>query len=612
MSVESRAAAARKYNQAADTDISIYEQDAEFIYTDWEIKDLNVAVYCRVSTDSDEQATSFALQKAYYEDYVAKHPNWTLVDIFADEGISATSYKRRDDFNRMLNDCKGGRIDLIITKNVSRFSRNVVDCIGLARELLHAKHKVGIFFQEQGINTLTHGNEMILTIMAAIAQAESNLKSESMLWSIGGRFQRGQFLTPTNNLLGYYTDKEGNMQIEEEGAKTVRAIFKAFLAGCSLPKIAFLLSLYQRPTAKGNLYWSNGSVRNILQNEKMCGDVVAQKTYTVDVYSHKAAKNKGQKRSFYKRDHHPAIVSRKEYVQALMMLKSKRNSPYFNPDYIIQVVRKGLLAGFIPVNPAFGGYSPTHYMGAFEATGIASPPVSGEVVDVKNAKIARIQEFSHSTLAGVTITSKKLKFNQDCVAFFGEAEFVELLFHPTEWLLAVRLTTAENKNAVLWDAKPIAAAHLCKTFYTFCGWEPQIGYKVMADFYARGNERLLMFDLSNAEFFIKEKMKDITINESGEEVSVIKEVISFFTPESWDDFGKGCPAHAAAGRRWLAHALDDWLLDAPAENVPGFDNYETIQTDKELLFCSEEAMSQSFGVCLETENPILREVTVNA
>jgi len=271
-----------------------------------------------------------------------------------------------------------------------------------------------------------------------------------------------------------------------------------------------------------------------------------------------------------------------------------------------------LLAGFIPVNPAFGGYSPMHYMGAFEAAGVVPPPVSGEVVDVKNAKVARIQEFSHSTLAGVTVTSKKIKFNQDCVAFFGEAEFVELLFHPTEWLLAVRRTTAENKNAVLWDAKPIAAAHLCKTFYTFCGWEPQIGYKVMADFYARGNESLLMFDLSNAEFFIKEKMKDITINESGEEVSVIKEVISFFTPESWDDFGKGCPAHAAAGRRWLAHALDDWRVDTPAENVPGFDSYDTIQTDKELLFCSEEAMSQSFGVCLETENPIPREVTVNA
>jgi hypothetical protein len=344
----------------------------------------------------------------------------------------------------------------------------------------------------------------------------------------------------------------------------------------------------------------------------MCGDVIAQKTTTVDVYSHKAVKNRGQKRSFYKHDHHPAIVSRKEYVQALMLLKSRRSSPYFNPDYIIQVVREGLLAGFIPVNPAFGGYSPTHYMGAFEAARVASPSVTGEAVDIKNAKVARIQEFSHFVLAGVTITSKKLKFNQDCIAFFSEAEFVELLFHPTERLLAVRRTTTENKNAVLWDAAPIAASHLCRTFYTFCGWEPKIGYKVMADFFVRGDEKLLMFELSNAEFFLKEKMKDITINENGEEVSIIKDVISFFTPESWDDFGKDCPAHAAAGRRWLAHALDDWRVDAPAENVPGFDSYETIQTDKELLFCSEEAMSQSFGACLEAKNPIISEVITNA
>lgn len=220
------------------------------------------------------------------------------------------------------------------------------------------------------------------------------------------------------------------MQIEEDGAQTVRAIYKAFLSGCSLAKIAFLLTYYQRPTTKGNIYWSGGSVRNILQNERFCGDIVAQKTYTVDVYSHKAAKNKGQKRSFYKRDHHPAIVSRKEYVQALMMLKSRRNSPFFNTDYAIQVVRRGLLAGFIPVNPAFGGYSPTHYMGAFEAAKVENPEVSGKVVEVKHAKVARIQEFSHSALASVTISGKKLRFNQDCVNFLRWAGTRSCCFTP--------------------------------------------------------------------------------------------------------------------------------------------------------------------------------------
>jgi len=358
MSDESRDAKKKRYEKDADTDLVFFEQEPEFIQTDWEDKALNVAVYCRVSTESKNQATSFTLQKKYYEEFVAEHKNWTLIDIYADEGLSATSYTKRDNFKRMLEDCKAGKIDLIITKNVSRFSRNVVDCLGVARDLLHARHPVGIYFQEQNLNTLTNGNEMILTMMSSIAQAESEMKRESMLWSYDKRFSRGQFLTPTNNLLGYYTDAQGNLQIDEEGAKTVRAIFKSFLAGYSLTKIAYLLSYYQRRTTKNNFYLSSGSVRGILINERMCGGVVAQKTITLDVISHKSIKNVGQKRSVYKRDHHPA----REYIQALMILKSRRGSVYFNPDYMVRVVRNGLLAGFIPVNPSFGGYSPTHYM----------------------------------------------------------------------------------------------------------------------------------------------------------------------------------------------------------------------------------------------------------
>jgi DNA invertase Pin-like site-specific DNA recombinase len=369
MSLESRSQKKKRYEKEADTDLVFFEQEPEYVQTDWEDKNLRVAVYCRVSTENDNQATSFALQKKYYEEYVAEHRNWTLVDIYADEGLSATSYTKRDNFKRMLADCKLEKIDLIVVKNVSRFSRNVIDCLGIARDLLHAKHPVGIYFQEHNLNTLTNGNEMILTMMSSIAQAESEAKREAMLWSYDKRFSRGQFLTPTNNLLGYYTDEDGNMQIDEENAQTVRAIYRSFLAGYPMTKIAYLLSFYKRPTAKGNSYWSSSSVRGILINERYCGDVVAQKTFTIDVISHKAVKNEGQKRSVYKRDHHPAIVSRKEYIQVMLMLKSKRGSSYFNPDYMIKVIRQGLLAGFIPLNPAIGGYSPIHYMGAFEAAG---------------------------------------------------------------------------------------------------------------------------------------------------------------------------------------------------------------------------------------------------
>ncbi len=595
----------KRYEQDADTDLVFFEQEAEFIQTDWEQKALRVAVYCRVSTDNDNQSTSFSLQKKYYEEFVAQHNNWILVDIYADEGLSATSFTKRENFKRMLEDCRAGKIDLIITKNVSRFSRNVVDCLGIARDLLRSKHPVGIFFQEQNLNTLTNGNEMILTMMSSIAQAESETKRDAMLWSYDKRFSRGQFLTPTNNLLGYYTDENGDMQIDEEGAKTVRAIFGAFLGGYSLTKIAYLLTNFKRPTAKGNIYWSSSSVRGILINERMCGDVVAQKTFTIDVISHKAIKNEGQKRSVYKRDHHPAIVSRREYIQALLLLKSARGSIYFNPEYMLRVIRIGLLAGFIPVNPAFGGYSPTHYMSALDTANIYTPPVSGQIIEVKNATVARIQEFAHSTLASVTISVKQIRFNTDCIHFFENTAFVELLFHPAEKILAVRPADKKDKNAILWNTKPIAGGSICKNIYAFCGWDKKITYKVMADCFTRESEKVMMFDLHSAEFFMKEFIEKLTINDNGEQINVWKEMSKLLQPEKWrEDFGRDIISHATTCRRWLARTLDDWQVDAPAENVDGFNNYEAILTEKEISCQSDNNMSLSFGIYFEEKNTI--------
>ncbi len=480
--------------------------------------------------------------------------------------------------------------------------------MGIARDLLHAKHPVGIYFQEQNLNTLTNGNEMILTMMSSIAQAESEAKREAMLWSYDKRFSRGQFLTPTNNLLGYYTDEDGNMQIDEESAKTVRAIFKAFLAGYSLNKIAYLLSYYQRPTAKGNTYWSSSSVRGILVNERMCGDIVSQKTFTRDVISHKAIKNVGQKRSVYKRDHHPAIVSRQEYIHALMLLKSQRGSVYFNPDYMLRVIRKGLLAGFIPVNPTFGGYSPTHYMGALEAANVQLPRITGSIVDVKNAIVTRIQEFSHSSLASVTISEKSLRFNSDCIAFFADTAFAELLFHPAEKTMAVRRTSKDNRNAILWNTKPISSGNLCKNIYAFCGWDTKINYKAMADCFVRSDDKVLLFDLGNAEFFMKEVVEKLSFDSNGEQVSDWKEVSKLLQPDSWRDFGRDCLSHATSGRQWLARTLDEWLVCLPAENVPGFDDYETILTEKEISCQNDIDMSETFGRYLESsDKPISEE-----
>ena len=198
---------------------NIYDEDRE----------LRVAVYARVSTDDPRQTSSYELQKNHYTDFVNRHPNWKLVEIYADEGISGTSLNHRESFLRMIEDCYRGKIDMIITKSVSRFARNIMDCIGYVRQLKELKPPIGIRFEAEGIFTLDANSEMTLSFMAAMAQEESHNKSEIMNASIEMRFKRGIFLKPP--LLGYDVNEDGELIINEEEAKTVRLIFFMYLYG---------------------------------------------------------------------------------------------------------------------------------------------------------------------------------------------------------------------------------------------------------------------------------------------------------------------------------------------------------------------------------------------
>ena len=244
-----------------------------------------VAVYVRVSTDSINQTSSFELQKNYYTDIVEKHKGWTLVDIYADEGISGTSLKHRDSFLKMIEDCKTGKIDLIVTKSVSRFARNLEDCIHYVRELRSMPHPVAIYFEVENIYTLNEDTEMILAFTATLAQEESRNKSKSMNASIEMRFSRGVLLTPV--LLGYDHDEDGNLVINEEEANTVRLIFFLYLYGYSCEQIAKKLTELGRKTKINNEIWSASTVSGILHNERHCGDVIARKTYTPNYLNHK-------------------------------------------------------------------------------------------------------------------------------------------------------------------------------------------------------------------------------------------------------------------------------------------------------------------------------------
>ena len=283
-----------------------------------------VCAYCRVSTDDANQTSSYELQKNHYEDMIKEHAGWNLVGIYADEGISGTSLLHRDEFNRMISDCQAGRIDLIVTKSVSRFARNIVDCIAKVRELANMKPQVGVFFETEHIYTLDNTSEMMLAVLSVAAQEESHTKSEIMNISIEQRFSRGIFLTP--KLLGYDKDEDGNLVINETEADTVRLCYYLFLSGFPTSEIAEVLMDLGRKTKLGNTKWTGSAVVNILRNERHCGDVLSRKTFTPNYLDHKSKKNNHDRNQYRQADHHEAIVSREIYNAAQKLLEAGKYS----------------------------------------------------------------------------------------------------------------------------------------------------------------------------------------------------------------------------------------------------------------------------------------------
>lgn len=274
-----------------------------------------VAAYARVSTDFEEQLTSFETQVSYYTDYIRSHEGWDFVKVYSDEGITGTSIKLRAGFQQMVSDALAGRIDLIITKSISRFARNTVDSLTMIRKL--KDNGVEVYFEKENIWTFDSKGELIITIMSSIAQEEARSISENITWGWRSRFADGRF--PITNTLGYrYRDGE-NVIIEDE-AKIVRYIFSSYASGDNTETIARYLSKIGAKTIRGNTDWSKSSVRKILCNEKYTGNATLQKTYTVDFLTKKRAVNNGEVPKYYVEDSHPAIISKDmfDYVQSLV------------------------------------------------------------------------------------------------------------------------------------------------------------------------------------------------------------------------------------------------------------------------------------------------------
>lgn len=274
---------------------------------------LRVAAYCRVSTDSDEQAGSYETQVNHYTEYIGRNKEWELAGIYTDDGISGTNTKKREGFNEMIDDCMTGKIDMVITKSISRFARNTIDCLKYVRQL--KEKNIAIIFEKENINTLEASGELLLTIMASLAQQESASLSQNVKLGLQFRYQEGKVQVNHEHFLGYTKDAKGNLIVDKKEAKIVKRIFREYLEGASFRDIAKGLERDHIQTGGKKYKWHMSTIQGILQNEKYIGDALLQKTITTDFIEKTRIKNDGTVPQYYVKDSQEAIIPRDIFAQ---------------------------------------------------------------------------------------------------------------------------------------------------------------------------------------------------------------------------------------------------------------------------------------------------------
>ena len=284
---------------------------------------LRVAAYCRVSTDLEEQESSYEAQVSHYNEMIRKNPDWELADIYADEGLSGTTTEKRENFNRMIQDCEAHKIDMVITKSISRFARNTLDCLQYIRKLKALN--IPILFEKENINTMGTSGELLITIMASLAQQESQSISQNVRMGIQYNFQRGKPMLNHNRFLGYTKKKGGNLVIVPEEADVVRGIFRDFLEGLSFGEIISGLEDQGVLTPSGKTKWYHSTIQSMLKNEKYMGDLLLQKSYTKDFLTKERAENQGTFPQYYVKNAHAPIVPREVFMRVQGALLRREN-----------------------------------------------------------------------------------------------------------------------------------------------------------------------------------------------------------------------------------------------------------------------------------------------
>jgi len=503
--------------------------------------------YCRVSTDNDEQLSSFELQQEHYQQLVGSHPNWDLRHIFADEGISGTSLKNRDEFNDMIERCMNGEFNLIVTKSVSRFARNLVDCISLVRKLKSLNPPVGVFFETDNLFTLSEDSELKLSMLATFAQEESVKKSESMNWSLKERFKNKKLLTP--ELFGYRRPRDavgnyikyGKLEIEESEAEVVRFIYNAFLSGFSIESICGILEDIGCKTKLGNTQWNEGSVSYILRNERYCGNVLTWKQFTEDIFEHKKRKNRQDRDQYLYTEVHDAIVTPEQFEAVQVLFNNKRHG-YKGGVPIMQVIDMGVFRGYVPINHHWVNADPESYYKA--SNSVAVYKQGGKYrknqfssFDLSGYQVVRGQFLTaRSELPTITINKDRISFNCTCTRKFYSVGYVQLLLHPVERKIAIRPCTKNDVYSIPWhrnveqplSTKNISCPHFCDALFQIMDWFPDYNYKVLGTLIEKGNEQMVIFNLDNA-------LPNVTIKETNEEDGKTKKKKVVVCPEEWGE-----------------------------------------------------------------------------
>ena len=480
--------------------------------------DKRVAVYARVSTKSTEQTSSIENQALYYTKKIGDNEHWEMQEIYSDEGKSGMEARHRSEFQRMIADAGKGRMDMILCASVSRFARDISDCIKYITKLrtMNPHHPVGVYFETENIYTLDPNSEQVLHFHALLAHWESANKSRRMILSYDQRICTGQY--PVLDLLGYRHTKDGQLRIEPEEAKTVKFVFLSLVAGRSCREIAETLTEKRRSTLKGNRDWHSGMVKGLLSNERRWGDLEARKTIVLDPREKIIVKNNGIRDWAFVPEHHEGIVTPEIAKAARYMASAKGMLPGGVPD--LTVIDRGALKGFVSVCPHWRGIDKQTFLSASHSVYTDEELVSlereiriwtgeeeGNILSMHftGYEVPRGILFLTRSMPAITISLRSVQFNKACHEKLDNCEWVEMLYHPVIHAVVIRKSFPDNTNSFRWirdNGQPVSYVEtkaFSESVYNALKWIRDYKFRFRGITKERGGGKVIMFSLDEPQ-----------------------------------------------------------------------------------------------------------------